>query len=63
MRDTINQCNQKEIDDFNKFIEAIELIDILTLGNFFTWSNTERTARSILVRFLISKSVWLVGKW
>lgn len=52
-----SHCSQSEIEELNEFINPIELVDIPTISNFFTWSNRDGSSRSRLDKFLLSKSL------
>ncbi|XP_058756407.1 uncharacterized protein LOC131629638 [Vicia villosa] len=45
------------MEDFNSFINLIELVDVLVLGCIHTWINSSGSASSRLDRFLISDGI------
>ena len=48
----------REMRDFNEFIEKAELMDILMVGQKFTWYKPNGTAKSRIDRVLVSKE-WM----
>ncbi|XP_058785067.1 uncharacterized protein LOC131659978 [Vicia villosa] len=52
---------QTEIEEFNTFIDCMELLDVPVLGNKHTWINSNGTASSRLDRFLLSEEI--VQSW
>lgn len=52
--------NRRESENFNKFIEAVELMDIPLLGKKFTWYRPNGLDMSRLDRFLVSND-WLLS--
>lgn len=50
-----------ESTEFNDFIEHMDMVDLPSIGNRFTWSNKDGSAKSILDRFLLSE--YLVDRW
>lgn len=53
--------NRWELEEFNGFIDNMELIVPLIIGKRFTWYSLDGRAMSRLDRFFISES--LVGEW
>lgn len=53
--------SQIEIDEFNCFIENMEVIDVPILGKSFTWFNADGSSRSRLDRFLLFER--LISEW
>lgn len=52
--------NRRELEEFNVFIENMELVDPLSEGRSFTWFSLNGRAMSQLDRFFISDN--LCGK-
>lgn len=42
-----------EINEFNYFIDLMELVEVPAIGNEFTWANNDGSAKSRLDRFLL----------
>lgn len=59
--------NKREMEEFNEFIENLELVDPSTIGKKYTWFSLEGRSMSRLDRFLLSNGLieaWKVGvKW
>lgn len=53
-----NTQGRKEMEDFNSFINHVELLDISSRGRRFTWFRPNDTSMSRLDRFLLSHE-WL----
>lgn len=45
------------MNEFNDFINLMELIEDLAIGNKFTWANKDGSAKIILDRFLLSSEL------
>lgn len=50
-----------EMEDFNRFIIDMELVDLHVLGNEFTWCSSDGSAKSRLNKILVSEG--LISKW
>ncbi|XP_050909647.1 uncharacterized protein LOC127123473 [Lathyrus oleraceus] len=57
----IRAINMNEFHEFNELIDYMELVDIPSIENVFTWSNKKGSARRSLDRFLLSES--FTGCW
>lgn len=55
--------NSIEMMEFNEFIENMELVDVVVVGNNFSWSNVDGSARSRLDSILMPKYLYLVEGW
>lgn len=49
------------MNEFNDFIDFMEVIDVPLIGSMFIWENNEGSSISRLNRFLLSES--LVDNW
>lgn len=47
----------KELQEFNDFISSMDLIDIMVIGNHFTWFNLVGSAGSRLYSFLVTNGL------
>lgn len=52
-----SQFNHSEMQDFSEFIEDMNLVDLPTLGNKFTYFNVDEDSMNCLDRFLISEGL------
>ncbi|XP_058757340.1 uncharacterized protein LOC131630577 [Vicia villosa] len=51
------QSSRVEMEEFSKFIELMEVVDLPMLGNKFTWLNSNGRARSRIDRILLSEGI------
>ncbi|CAK8534207.1 unnamed protein product [Lathyrus sativus] len=49
------------MEDFSSFIDIIEVVDLPTVGNQFTWFSTNGRLKSRLDHFLVSEGI--IDKW
>lgn len=56
-----NSCMEAEMEDFNSFIDELEVVDIPVVGNMFTWYNSDCRPKSGLDRFLGSEGI--ISRW
>lgn len=49
------------MEDFQSFIDIMNLVDLPIVGNLFTWIKSDGSAASRIDRFLISDG--LLGDW
>ncbi|XP_058741524.1 uncharacterized protein LOC131613903 [Vicia villosa] len=52
-----SQSNLAEMEEFAKFIELLELVDLPIVGNKFSWISSNGNARSRLDRILLSEGI------
>lgn len=45
------------MEEFTNFIELVEVVDLLVLGNKFTWINSNCKANSRIDRILLSEGI------
>lgn len=54
--------NSREIDELQQFDDNLELVDVLVVGNRFTWFKFDSSCIRMLDRFLLSESLILNWK-
>lgn len=53
--------NERDMVEFNEFIDSMGLVDVPSIGSRFIWENKEGSFGSILDKFFISEK--LMDKW
>ncbi|CAK8544093.1 unnamed protein product [Lathyrus sativus] len=56
-----NRSNRVEMEDFASLIDLMEVVDLPTIGNQFTWFNSDGKAKIMLDHFLVPKGI--LGSW